>query len=238
MFMVATVSNKGGCGKSMVASNLALELKSHGYKVGILDADIDSPYMSELTRAEGKIGLDAERRMIPVQWNGMPLMSFALWVPDQFQGATMQGDMHDRWIEDALTHTDWGDVEILVIDLPAGTGDEVLAVKRVAGKKLLGFIAVALPNVIGGLRRVYNTAQYHHIRILGVIENMSGQVFGTGHVEEFCLQNKLQFLGAIPLDPRIRERHEQGNPAIPDDLLAPIRRARGLITHPVTPRSM
>lgn len=227
--IVSVVSNKGGCGKSLCATNLAYALKARGLKVGILDADLDSPYLVEITGAKGNINLDANRQMIPVMHDGMPLMSFALWVPTQFVGASMPGMMHERWIADALEHTVWGDIDVLVVDLPAGLGDEYLTVARVDASRRIGMVVVGLPQVVSGLKRVYETASYHHLRILGVIENMAGGVFGSGPIEAFCKEKGLRFLGSIPLDPRIRENHEAHNPLIPEDLQAPIRAACDLI---------
>lgn len=222
-YAVATVSSKGGVGKSMCAANLAVELHQRGIRVGILDADVDSPYMAEILGASGKVDLTKDRIMVPVDYNGIPVMSFALWVPEKFGGATMDGAMHERWITDAIEASDWGPIDLLIIDLPAGTSsNSYTAVRRVFGDKFLGLIAVALPNVVSGLRRVYQTAGNHNMRILGVIENMSGDVFGTGQVKAFCEEKKLRFLGTIPLDGRIRERHESHEPALPFDLRGPI----------------
>lgn len=227
--VVSVLSSKGGSGKSLVAANLAYELKAAGLKVGILDADIDSPYLVEIAGVKGKIGLDDQRRMVPVRHDGMPIMSFALWVPNRFAGASMVGSMHDRWITDALEHTDWGDIDILVVDLPAGTADELLTVSRVPATRNLGFIAVAMPNVLSGLMRVYDVASYHHQRILGVIENMSGPVFGGGHIQAYCREKGLKFFGTIPLDSRVRQAHSRGDPRLPEDLRGPVAAAAQVV---------
>ena len=220
--VVSVASNKGGVGKSFVAANIAIELRNRGMKVGLLDADLDSPYIVEMVGAIGKVELTNERRMIPVNFNGMPIMSFALWTPDAFVGASMPGMMHERWIEDALTQTDWGDIDLLVVDLPAGLGDEYLTVARIERDRLMGMVVVALPQVLSGLKRVFETASYHHLAILGVIENMSGDVFGSGPIEEYCRENQLKFFGSIPLDARIRKNHEAHDPSIPKELAKPI----------------
>ena len=226
---VFVASNKGGVGKSMVAANLAYSLRDRGLRVGLLDADVDSPYLVEIAGVSGKVELDADRRMIPVMHDGMPIVSFALWVPGDFQGASMPGTMHARWVEDALKYTDWGDIDVLVVDLPAGLGDEYLTVTRIPADRRLGIVAVALPNVVTGLRRVYEAAGYHHLRILGVIENMAGPIFGSGKVEAYCKETGLRFLGTIPQDQRIRLAHEAHDPRIPEDLRAPIEAVCDLI---------
>jgi ATP-binding protein involved in chromosome partitioning len=216
---------KGGVGKSACSAAIALELKRRGVRVGLLDADVDSPFISEMIGAQGKVGLDDERRMVPVDWKGIPTMSFALWVPDAFQGASMAGSMHARWIADAIDNTSWGDIDVLVADLPAGSGDEYLTVKSRAGDRFVGLVVVTLPHLASTLQRVYNTASYGHARILGVIENMSGPVFGVGRVKDWCAKHGIRFLGTIPLDQRIRERHERHEVDLPDDLQQPIRNA-------------
>lgn len=224
--VVSVVSCKGGAGKSMIAANLAMELQARGLKVGLLDADVDSPYIVEIIGAKGRVGLaEQTRNMVPVTFQGMPIMSFALWTPDEFVGASMPGMMHERWIEDALLHTDWGDIDILVVDLPAGLGDEYLTVSRIERERLMGMVVVAQPQVLSGLKRVFDTASYHHLAILGVIENMSGDVFGSGPIEKYCRENQLQFFGNIPLDPRIRKNNEAREPRLPSDIAGPVMRA-------------
>lgn len=224
--VVAVASSKGGAGKSSVAVNLALELHRRGAKVGFLDADVDSPYAMEILGVTEKVKLTPDRKMIPVHYRGMPTMSFATFVPDAFVGATMSGTMHKQFLSDAIQHTQWGDLDILIADCPAGTSlEEYVAIKQIAGDNFLGVIAVALPNVVGGLQRVYNTASRNHMRILGVIENMSGPIFGSGNVEAFCKKHGLRFFGSIPLDERIRRNHERQEPCLPKELMGPIETA-------------
>ena len=220
--VVAVAAVKGGVGKSTVSLNLALELKERGLRVGILDADVDSPYLVEMGGVRGKIGLDMHRRMVPVQRDGIPIMSFGLWSPEGFGGASMEGDMHRQWIWDALEHTAWGPLDVLVIDLPAGSGDELLVLKKIPVEDFLGIVAVGLSNLGSSLQRLYNVASYHKFPILGVIENMAGPVFGTGRVEGFCRETGLRFSGSIPMDARIRAAHENGDPRLPLDARAAI----------------
>lgn len=228
-FRIVSVSAiKGGVGKSTVAVNLALTLRDQGVNVGLLDADVDSPYLPEIAGIHGdeeKVGLTEDRRMIPVTWNDIPVISFALWLPDQFAGSSMSGEMHERWLRDVLQETSWGDIDVLVVDLPAGNSDEYITIRDVAGDDYIGLIGVAQPNVTTALQRLYNTAKHNHLRILGCIENMSGEVFGTGDVKDFCTTHDLPYFGTIPLDQRIRERHEEGNPRLPKDVRGPIQEA-------------
>lgn len=231
--IVGVASSKGGTGKSFVSANLALALARLGLKVGLLDADVDSPYLAEIVGAKGKVGLDDRRRMIPVDVGGIPVMSFALWTPDMFGGATMSGAQHETWIRDALLATDWGDLDLLVADLPAGTSlEEYVGLRRISGDRFMGLVAVAQPNVVSGLARVWNTASHHRIRILGVVENMSGPVFGggpEGPVAAFCEQKRLAFFGSVPLDLRVREGHERGEPRMPPDLERPVEQAAAAV---------
>lgn len=221
--VVATMSSKGGTGKSTVAHLLAHALHSRGARVGLLDADIDSPYVVEAAGVEGKITLGEDRRMVPVVRGGMPWMSFALWHPDRFGGASMHGSMHTRWITDALRHTKWGDLDVLVYDAPAGTGDEALVLKEVVGSALLGLVVVGLPNVVSGVHRVYNVASAHGFRILGVIENLSGDLFGSGGVREYAESKGLHFYGSMPADARVRVAAQRGDPSlVPPEVSAPV----------------
>lgn len=243
-FKIVSVSAiKGGVGKSTVAVNLALTLHDQGLDVGVLDADVDSPYLPEIAGIDqddadnprGKVGLTEERRMVPVTWRDLPVVSFALWLPDQYKGSSMEGDMHVRWLQDVLRETEWGGIDVLVVDLPAGNSDEYLAIRDLAGDDYLGMIGVAQPNVTSALERLYNTAKHSRIRILGCIENMSGDVFGEGGVEAFCDEHDLPFFGTIPLDPRIRKRHEDGEPRLPEDVRTAIKAAADAIRDKVAP---
>lgn len=231
--IIGVASSKGGTGKSTVSINLVLDLARRGVRVGLLDCDLDSPYLSELINDDSKIQLinkNGQRKMQPITWRGLPFISFANYLPDAFGGATMTGAAHSQFLGDAIRHTDWGDIDVLVCDLPAGTStDEYVFVRHEGGKNFLGLIGVAVPNVVGGLHRLYNTASYHQMPILGVVENMSGEAFGHGTIKKFCAEHRLKYFGSIPLDARIREANERRQPEIPADLLGPIQAATATI---------
>lgn len=230
MKVVATYAVKGGTGKSTVAMNLALEIAALGHKTGFLDGDIDSPFASDVLRLEkGSVTLDRMRRMVPARSHGLRVMSFSAWLVDEAKAVTMRGDMQRQWLADALKHTDWGDTEVLVVDLPAGSGESFLAVREIAGAELVGVVAVAQPTTAKALGRVFHSAAHHRVRILGAIENMSGPVFGEGYVKAFCEENEIQYLGSVPLDARIREAHERGDPKLPEDVSKPVKLAAALV---------
>lgn len=231
---VAVHGLKGGVGKSSCSAALALKLASHGFRVGLLDADLDSPFLSEALGLKGKVTLNGSRAMVPVEHMGIKVMSFASYVPTDFAGATMRGEYHAQWIRDAVNHAEWGGTELLIVDMPAGSSDEFLSLKQLFPDNLLGLVVVAMPNLTTSLQRVYNTASFHHLRILGAIENMSGEVFGSGAVAEFCEAKRINFFGSIPLDARIRAAHQRGDPLLPEELAEPIREAAHVIARLLT----
>lgn len=227
--IVACHGLKGGVGKSSITAAIATRLSREGVKVGLLDADVDSPFLAEILGLRDKVGLDDHRIMQPVLAHGMRVMSFAAYVQNAFSGATMPGSMHQQWLSDAIQNTDWDDTELLVADLSAGASDEFLTVTKIAKNNFLGLVVVGLSNLTTSLDRVWNGASFHHIPILGVIENMSGPVFGEGGVKAWCEAKKAPFFGSIPMDARIGLGHTRHESLLPDDLMPPIGNAANQI---------
>ncbi|MCK5612426.1 P-loop NTPase [Candidatus Pacearchaeota archaeon] len=227
----------------MVALNLALELSKHG-KIGLLDIDIDSANLYEALGMDEKLGLTEERRIIPMEHNGMKIFSMGGFLSNHSLGISMTGQSMKQIIEDAINVTEWGDTDYLIVDAPAGTSrDKFLAVKEALGEDLIGIVLVTQPNIIEDVRRMVDLCARHRIRILGLVENMGGMTcsqghtvtcpdcgeivnpLGTGGGEDVAREYGITFFGRIPLSPAIRHGLENGNPEIPEEFKPPIKLA-------------
>jgi len=218
-------SGKGGVGKSTVAANLAFTLSERGYRVGALDVDIHGPNLAKMLGVEGrKIDGTADGiRPVPVRKNlTLVSMSFLTAGPDN--PIIWRGPMKMKIIEQFLGDVEWGDLDWLVIDSPPGTGDEPLSVAQLV--PATGAVVVTTPQDVSVLdsRKAVVFAQKLNLKIVGIIENMSGLVcphcggridlFKTGGGERAAFEMGVHFLGRIPIDPRIVASGDDGRPFI------------------------
>ena len=220
---ILVFSGKGGVGKSTVAANLALALSLRGKKVGALDVDIHGPNLAKMLGVEDKkMDISAEG-IKPVQVNAnlkLVSMSFLLESPDL--PVIWRGPMKMRMIQQFLGDVDWGELDWLIIDSPPGTGDEPLSVAQLI--PATGAIIVTTPQEVSVLdsRKAVFFALKLNLRILGIIENMSGMVcphcgrridlFKSGGGEVAALELGVPFLGRIPIDPQIVISGDNGKP--------------------------
>ena len=220
---ILVFSGKGGVGKSTVAANLALALSLRGKKVGALDVDIHGPNLAKMLGVEDKkMDISAEG-IKPVQVNAnlkLVSMSFLLESPDL--PVIWRGPMKMRMIQQFLGDVDWGELDWLIIDSPPGTGDEPLSVAQLI--PATGAIIVTTPQEVSVLdsRKAVFFALKLNLKILGIIENMSGMVcphcgrridlFKSGGGEVAALELGVPFLGRIPIDPQIVISGDNGKP--------------------------
>jgi ATP-binding protein involved in chromosome partitioning len=221
--VVAVGSAKGGVGKSTVAVNLALAWAASGARVGLLDADIFGPSQPLLLGVEGTKPETRGQRIIPVEAQGLKLMSIGLLI-DPGQPAIWRGPMVTQALTQLLTGTEWGELDYLVLDLPPGTGDLQLTLTQKV--PVAGAVVVTTPQEIAvadarkGLRMFEKMA----VRVLGVVENMSTHVcgncghedaiFGSGGGEALAAECGVALLGRLPLDSRIRAESDAGRPTV------------------------
>jgi Mrp family chromosome partitioning ATPase len=224
--VILVLSGKGGVGKSTVAVNLAYALSSHGYQVGILDLDIHGPNIPIMLGIQDH-RLQAIGNLIePVKITGnLSAMSMAFLLPDISTPVIWRGPMKMAAIRQFLEEVDWGDLDFLVVDLPPGTGDEALSIAQLA-PNVSGAVIVTTPQDVATIdsRKAVKFVEMLGIRVLGIIENMSGMVcphcgkeidlFGKGGGEKAAEEVGVPFLGAIPIDPEMRKAGDEGRPFI------------------------
>lgn len=230
--VIAVASGKGGVGKSTVSANLALALRAEGASVGILDADIYGPSQPRMLGLSGKPDTKDGNRIEPKVNHGIRVMSIGFLI-DEDTPMIWRGPMVTQALQQLLTDTNWVDLDYLVIDLPPGTGDIQLTLcQRVP---VSGAVIVTTPQDIALLdaRRALKMFEKVNVPVLGIIENMSTHicsncgheehVFGEGGGLRMAAQYGVPMLGSLPLDIRIREQADGGQPtvvAMPDSDIA------------------
>lgn len=207
------MSNKGGVGKTTVAVNLAYALSKKGFHVGLLDIDIHGPNVPKMLNLEGTRPSSRDNRLIPVRFNeNLKVMSMGFLL-EKADPAVWRGPMKHGIISQFLNDVEWGELDYLIIDCPPGTGDESISAIQLL-KGITGAIIVSTPQevALADAARAVNFSKKMNLRVLGLIENMSGEVFGEGGVEEAAGREKIPFLGRLGLSAQIRDAGDRGAP--------------------------
>ena len=201
---IGVYSAKGGVGKTTVAVNLAAFLVREGYAVGLLDADIDTPNAPEVLGA-GAPPDSADGRIVPAEAFGVKAVSMSYFQQNPDEAIIWRGPMIHNAINQFLQMTDWGELDFLVVDMPPGTSDAPLTVMQVLAMD--GFVVVATPQSLAALdaKRSINMIRKLNVEVLGVVENYTGDVFGSGAGRELADSLDLPFLGELALRPDYRD---------------------------------
>jgi ATP-binding protein involved in chromosome partitioning len=218
--VVAVASGKGGVGKSTVAANLALALAGAGHRTGLLDADIYGPSVPIMMGVPGVV--DQHTTPLPLERYGVRLISIGFFVP-QDQAVIWRGPMVDRALRQLLGEIDWGPLDYLVVDLPPGTGDAQLTLTQQA--PLTGAVIVTTPQEVSLIDARKGLEMFRQVRVpvLGIVENMSGfvtpdgkryDVFGHGGGRKLAQEAGVPLLCEIPIDPRVAECGDTGEPVV------------------------
>ena len=229
--IVAVASGKGGVGKSTTAVNLALSFATLGLKVGLLDADIYGPSLPHMINIHSKPQTTDDKKIIPHLYHGVKCMSLGFLIPGE-SPTVWRGLMVMSAIEQLLKDVAWGELDILVVDMPPGTGDAQLTLAQ--RTTMSGAIIVSTPQDIALIdaRKGLKMFEKVHVPILGIIENMSqflcphcGEstpIFDHGGARKAALDMNVPFLGEIPLDLNLRLQGDRGEPLVRADPNDPI----------------
>ncbi len=221
--IVAVASGKGGVGKSTVATNLALALATRGRRVGLLDADVYGPSVARMLGLEDRPTTNTDKRIVPLERYGIKAISLGLFVEDHMP-VIWRGPMISKLLTQFFRDVAWGTLDVLVLDLPPGTGDAQLTITQQI--PLTGGVIVTTPQDVAleDVKRGITMFQQVKAPVLGVIENMSFHVctncgkrsepFGHGGGERIALQFQVPFLGELPLARAVREAGDHGMPLV------------------------
>ncbi len=221
--IIAVASGKGGVGKSTTAINLACGLRAAGLRVGLLDADIYGPSMPRMAGLSGRPTTADGKRMQPLDVAGVKLMSMGFLVEEETP-MIWRGPMVQSALQQMLGDVDWGELDVMVVDMPPGTGDAQLTMAQKV--PLAGAVIVSTPQDIALLdaRKAINMFRRVDVPILGIVENMSyfccpncghrSEIFAHGGARECAERYNVDFLAEIPLDIVIRETSDGGRPVV------------------------
>src|SRR5467141_985476 len=229
--VIAIASGKGGVGKSTVAANLAVALEQTKARVGVCDCDIYGPSISIMFGSRQRPFATAENRVVPIEQYGLRLMSMGFLLDDTAP-AILRGPMVTRYTQQFLRQVEWGELDILVLDLPPGTGDIQLTIVQTVA--LSGAIIVTTPQEVALIdaRKAATMFEKVNVPVLGLVENMSHfvspsdgkryHIFGSGGGEREAKRLGVPLLGQIRIDIATRESGDRGNPIVGEDRKSPV----------------
>jgi len=209
------LSGKGGVGKTTVAVNLAISLALSGKKTGLLDADIHGPNVPKMLGMEKEDIQTKDNLLIPlVHKSKLKVLSLGFML-DEKDAVIWRGPMKHNLIRQFIETTDWGNLDYLIIDFPPGTGDEQISTAQLIGTSAKAVI-VSTPQKVAILDsvRTIGFCRKMNIPICGMIENMSGDIFGEGNIEKIASKKGISFLGQLFIDKEITISGDTGTPFI------------------------
>lgn len=218
---IIVMSGKGGVGKSTVAVNIAMSAMMSGRRVGLLDVDLHGPSIPTMLGLEGRRLVGDEEGMLPVEIGGLKVMSVGFLLESPDSPVVWRGPLKIGVIRQFIEEVNWGDLDLLVIDVPPGTGDEPLSVCQLI-PELYGAVIVTTPQKVASVdvRKSISFCKQLAVRVLGVVENMSGfacpkcgeitPILRAGGGRVMAEEMHVPFLGSIPIDPMIAVSGDEG----------------------------
>jgi ATP-binding protein involved in chromosome partitioning len=213
--VIAVASGKGGVGKSSLTVNLAAAFAALGNEVGVLDADIyghSIPHMLGIHQKPVVVG----KMIVPPVAHDLKLMSIGFFLDDNAP-VMWRGPMLHRALEQFLQDVHWGDIDVLFVDMPPGTGDVSISLGQLLPRAEAVVVTTPQPLAQEVASRAATMAQKTGMRVVGVIENMTSEVFGSGGGERLAAELRVPLLGHVPLDARLRESGDAGTPLVVGD---------------------
>jgi Mrp family chromosome partitioning ATPase len=223
---ILVMSGKGGVGKSTVATNVALGLAKRGYQVGLIDVDLHGPDICRMLDLKDKLFTEKDEKpklLPPMKYDdNLKVISLEYLMENRDEAIIWRGPLKIQAIRQFIGDIDWGELDYLVIDAPPGTGDEPLSVAQTI--KDVNALIVTTPQevALADVRKSISFCRHVKIRILGIVENMSGficphcskpvDIFGTGGGKRTALEFSLRFLGKVPMDPQVVMGGDNGKP--------------------------
>ena len=219
--VVAVASGKGGVGKSTLSTNLAVALSAEGLQVGLMDADVYGPSLPTMLGLKGQPAMtEGQQRLVPLDFHGVRVMSMG-FLSGQDTPVIWRGPMVSKLIKQFLGGVAWGALDYLIIDLPPGTGDIQLTL--VQSVRLTGAVIITTPQLVAASIALKGLRMFGEVNvpILGVVENMSGEVFSRGGGRHLSERWGVPFLGEVPLDPAVVAAGDAGIPVVMREPEAP-----------------
>ncbi len=237
--IIVVASGKGGVGKSTVASNLAVALAARGLKTGLCDCDLYGPSIGLMMGSNEQPMANEANEIIPIEAHGLKLMSMAFLLSDN-SPVIVRGPLATRYIQQFLRQTAWGELDVLVLDLPPGTGDIQLSIVQTVAVD--GALIVTTPQEVALIdaRKAVSMFAKVNVRVMGIVENMSWfecpsdglryEIFGKGGGEREAARLKVPLLAQIPIEIPVREGGDSGRPValLPQSASAVSRAFHGL----------
>jgi ATP-binding protein involved in chromosome partitioning len=213
--VLAIASGKGGVGKSSLTANLAAAFSALGHRTGVLDADVYGHSIPHLLGIRQKPVL-VDKMIVPPVRHDLKLMSIGFFLDDN-QPVMWRGPMLHRALEQFLSDVHWGELDTLFVDMPPGTGDVSISLGQLLPRAEAVIVTTPQPLAQEVAARAAMMAQKTSMRLLGVVENMTSDVFGTGGGEHLAEQLDIPLLGTVPLDADLRRAGDEGEPLVISD---------------------
>jgi len=227
--IVPVASGKGGVGKSTVAVNLAMGLVEQGLKVGLLDLDLYGPSIPIMLGLRGAEPQGEGNKLLPIEAHGLKVMSIGFMIPPE-KALIWRGPLIMKAVRQLLHEVAWAPLDVLILDLPPGTGDVQISMTQEV--PIAGAVVVTTPQDVALIDAVKGVDMFQQTKapVLGIVENMSyficpdcdarHEIFGHGSVEPLCKKLGVDFLGELPLDAKVRQQADAGQPAVNGGTLA------------------